>query len=127
MGLIQFLALQALDTHGGRLPMTRLTEAVGISKSRLCHIVDGMATLGWVRREPDFDDGRGIQAVLTNLGAGVLVPAVPVYAETMATLAQTPLTGQQRAELRALVDQLAQRAAAPPADRSDAEPARRIA
>ncbi|MDT5182030.1 MAG: hypothetical protein QOI29_188, partial [Mycobacterium sp.] len=45
--------------------------------SRLSHLITRLQKRGYVRREPDPDDGRYTNAVLTDAGYDIVVAAAP--------------------------------------------------
>ena len=77
--------VQLVEAPGRRLRMTELADAVLLSRSGLTRLVDRMARDGYVRREPDPGDARGVWAVLTPAGFDVL-----------RTASSTHLAGVQR-------------------------------
>ncbi|MFL6090882.1 MAG: MarR family winged helix-turn-helix transcriptional regulator [Aeromicrobium sp.] len=61
------------------LRMAELADQVALSRSRLTHTVSRLEAADVVRREPCDDDGRGVQAVLTRRGLGVLRKAADTH------------------------------------------------
>jgi len=62
-----------------RLRMAVLANALCHSRSRVTHTVSRMETAGLVDRDASPDDGRGVEAVLTDLGFQTLVEAAPTH------------------------------------------------
>lgn len=60
-----------------RLRMTELAQGAMISKSRLSHQMTRMEARSLTRREGCPNDGRGMNAVLTDHGFAVLAAAAP--------------------------------------------------
>lgn len=60
--------VQLVEAPGHRLRMTDLAETVLLSRSGLTRLVDRMCREGYLRREPDVADARGVWAVLTESG-----------------------------------------------------------
>jgi DNA-binding MarR family transcriptional regulator len=60
-----------------RVRMSVLADHVQLSRSRLSHQVDRMAKAGLVTREVCEQDGRGMYAVMTDLGWETIVAAAP--------------------------------------------------
>jgi DNA-binding MarR family transcriptional regulator len=60
--------VQLVEAPDHRLRMTDLAGAVLLSRSGLTRLVDRMVRDGYVRREPDPSDARGIWAVMTDGG-----------------------------------------------------------
>lgn len=71
--------LYQLTAGGGRMRMYELAEATLFSRTDCTRIVDRMARAGLVRRERADDDGRGVYAVLTDEGRGLLRRAAPTH------------------------------------------------
>lgn len=71
------------ETTDRRMRLADLAEAVVHSPSRLSQRVDRMTEKGLVRRERDGDDRRGVWAVLTDEGLGVLEDAAPAHVESV--------------------------------------------
>lgn len=71
--------LLELNGAGGRLRMQDLGERVVLSRTRVSRLVDGLEQMGFIRREPDPDDGRAIFAVLTTAGHDALRATAPHY------------------------------------------------
>lgn len=67
----------------GRVRMSTLAEQLVHSRSRLTHTVARMQQRGWVDRAPCSDDGRGVEAVLTEEGRSVLVAAAPGHVDSV--------------------------------------------
>ena len=66
-----------------RMRMTLLAEEVVASKSRLSHQVARLEGDGLVRREVCDSDGRGVFAVLTDLGFTRLQAAAPDHLQSV--------------------------------------------
>jgi DNA-binding MarR family transcriptional regulator len=62
-----------------RMRMSELATRTLSSRSRLSHQIDRMETAGLVERETCLSDGRGANAVLTDLGWKALVEAAPAH------------------------------------------------
>ena len=59
--------------------MAELADRVALSRSRLTHTVSRLEADGVVRREACDEDGRGVQAVLTDHGLDVLGRAADTH------------------------------------------------
>lgn len=66
-----------------RMRMSTLAERVQLSRSRLSHQIDRMTTADLVTREVCEQDGRGMFAVLTELGWDTIVAAAPDHVESV--------------------------------------------
>ena len=73
--------VQLVEAPGRRLRMTELADAVLLSRSGLTRLVDRMVRDGYVRREPDPGDARGVWAVLTQGGFDRLRTASSTHLE----------------------------------------------
>jgi DNA-binding MarR family transcriptional regulator len=60
-----------------RMRMALLAHALCHSRSRVTHTVSRMERAGLVERDPCLEDGRGVEAVLTEKGYATLVAAAP--------------------------------------------------
>ncbi len=65
------------------LRMGQLATSVRHSRSRLTHTIARMERRGLVRREPCTNDGRGVQAVLTDEGYRLLHTAAPAHVDSV--------------------------------------------
>ena len=59
--------------------MAELADRVALSRSRLTHTVTRLESAGVLRRERCDDDGRGVQAVLTDHGTQLLNQAADTH------------------------------------------------
>ncbi len=59
--------------------MAELADRVALSRSRLTHTVKRLETAGVLRRERCDEDGRGVQAVLTDRGLKLLKQAADTH------------------------------------------------
>jgi DNA-binding MarR family transcriptional regulator len=67
----------------------RISELAGLTNaelSRLSHLITRLQKRGYVRREPDPNDGRYTNAVLTDVGYKHLVAAAPGHVATVLEL-----------------------------------------
>jgi DNA-binding MarR family transcriptional regulator len=65
--------------------MAQLAAAVCHSRSRVTHTVTRMEAAGLVVRENCLEDGRGVQARMTEAGFALLEKAAPVHVEGVRT------------------------------------------
>lgn len=75
------LALWESPDH--RLRMGELAERVVYSPSRLTYLVTHLEHDGWVEKTPAASDGRGLDAVLTQLGIDTVLAATEIHQETV--------------------------------------------
>ncbi len=73
--------VQLSESPTRSLRMQELAQAVLLSKSGLTRLVDRMEAGGLVRRQPCEEDGRGIEAVLTDAGMDRLRGAAPTHVD----------------------------------------------
>ena len=104
-GITQFdyLVLSALSEARNRtLRMSDLAATANSSLSRLSHVVSRLEAKGWVRREPCPDDGRAINAVLTEEGWQKVVATAPGHVAAVRELLIGTLTEEQFKQLGAI-------------------------
>jgi DNA-binding MarR family transcriptional regulator len=71
--------VQLSEAAGRRLRMCDLAAGLHLSASGLTRRLDDLVGKGWVRREPDTQDRRVINAVLTDAGFARLAEAAPTH------------------------------------------------
>jgi DNA-binding MarR family transcriptional regulator len=94
-GITQFdyLVLSGLSEAPNRtLRMSELAATASSSLSRLSHVVSRLEARGWVRREQSADDGRFINAVLTEEGWQKVVATAPGHVAAVRVLIISTLT-----------------------------------
>ncbi|HET7689599.1 MAG TPA: MarR family transcriptional regulator [Nocardioidaceae bacterium] len=80
ISLVEYEILVRLsEAPRGRLRMAVLAHALCHSRSRVTHTVARMEKAGLVERDDCLDDGRGVEAVLTDLGEKTLAAAAPTH------------------------------------------------
>jgi DNA-binding MarR family transcriptional regulator len=67
------------ESEGGRMRMALLADAMSHSRSRVTHTITRMERAGLVHRQPCEEDGRGVEAVMTEGGRRKLVEAAPTH------------------------------------------------
>jgi len=77
-----------------------LAEYANSGLPRLSRALDRLEKRGWVRREPDPEDGRSTLAVLLPAGRETLRQATPVHERNVNRLVFEQLTTAQATELR---------------------------
>jgi DNA-binding MarR family transcriptional regulator len=75
--------VQLSEADEGRMRMNELAEAVALSRSGLCRLIDRLARGGLIERSPCPDDARGAFAVITDLGLRRLHEVSPAYVQTV--------------------------------------------
>jgi DNA-binding MarR family transcriptional regulator len=104
-GITQFdyLVLSALSEARNRtLRMSDLAATANSSLSRLSHVVSRLEAKGWVRREPCPDDGRAINAVLTEEGWQKVAATAPGHVTAVRELLIETLTKEEFEQLGAI-------------------------
>ncbi|SDT79344.1 MarR family winged helix-turn-helix transcriptional regulator [Actinoplanes derwentensis] len=71
------------DATGHRIRMGELANRLVLSPSRITYQINSMIKRGLVRKESCSEDGRGQQAVLTDLGVQTLRDAAPAHLDTV--------------------------------------------
>jgi DNA-binding MarR family transcriptional regulator len=80
LSLSEYEILVRLSEAPGRtMRMAELADRVALSRSRLTHTVTRLETGRILRRERCDDDGRGVQAVLTEDGVALLERAADTH------------------------------------------------
>jgi DNA-binding MarR family transcriptional regulator len=78
LSYIEYYALAALSERPDRtMRMSELAVLTNAELSRLSHLITRLQKRGYVQREPDPDDGRYTNAVLTDTGYDLVVAAAP--------------------------------------------------
>jgi DNA-binding MarR family transcriptional regulator len=67
------------EAEGRRMRMALLADAMSHSRSRVTHTIARMERAGLVRRAAAESDGRGVEAVMTDLGHDKLTEAAPTH------------------------------------------------
>jgi DNA-binding MarR family transcriptional regulator len=89
--------LSMMPRHTQR--MRDLADNTASTVSRLSNVVSRLEKRGWVRREPDPDDGRSTFAVLTATGLATVEAAAPRHTAEVRRLVFDPLTKAQHRQL----------------------------
>lgn len=98
--LFDYLTLSHLsEAPNRRLRLSQLAFLANGSLSRLSNVVTRFEKRGWMRREPDPDDGRYTTAVLTDAGLEVVRAAAPVHVRTVREVALDPLSASDQQAL----------------------------
>lgn len=99
----EYGVLAALSESTSRtLPMSRLAGFANGSQSRLSHAVRRLEERGWVERHPSPDNGRVIEAHLTDAGWDAIVAAAPAHVNEARRLVIDALTPEQVGQLAAI-------------------------
>jgi DNA-binding MarR family transcriptional regulator len=94
------------EAPDGQLGLTKLARRMGISKSRLSHLVDRAREHGWVERIPDPVGRRIVLARLTSAGKDALQAAAPLQLACVRSRFLDRLTPAQVEQLREISEAL---------------------
>jgi DNA-binding MarR family transcriptional regulator len=96
LSLFGYLVMAGLSEAPGRtLPMSHLAILANGSLSRLSHAVSNLERRGWVRRCPSAENGRVINATLTDEGYQKVVTTAPGHVATVRRLVLDTLNEDQ--------------------------------
>jgi DNA-binding MarR family transcriptional regulator len=93
--------------------MSGLAVLTNAELSRLSHLITRLQKRGFVRREPDPNDGRYTNAVLTDAGYDVVVAAAPGHVAAVRELVIDALDDTALAALRNSAERINARIDAP--------------
>ena len=103
LNLFEYLVVSALSMTPERsLHMRDLAALTESSLSRLSNVVKRLEERGWVRREPDPEDGRSTIAMLTDKGLTGVTQAAPGHVDCVRHYVIDPLSAAQVRSLRAI-------------------------
>jgi DNA-binding MarR family transcriptional regulator len=101
LSYIEYYALAGLSERPDRtMRMSELAVLTNAELSRLSHLITRLQNRGYVRREPDPDDGRYTNAVLTDAGYDIVVAAAPGHVAAVRELVIDALDDTALAALR---------------------------
>jgi DNA-binding MarR family transcriptional regulator len=110
ISLFEYLVLSALSmSHDRCLRMSDLAQHVNGSVSRLSNVAKRLEQRGWISRAPSAENGRYIEATLTEEGMAVVEQAAPGHVAAVRHLVFEALTPDQRTQLRDIGRQIARR------------------
>jgi len=103
LSLGQFDILATLRRQpDGRLTPTQLMRSVMLSSGGMTNRLDRLEEAGWIRREPDPDDRRGVVVGLTRKGRELIDAATATrFAEAKASL--PPFDANEMREMKRLL------------------------
>ncbi|MGC4806108.1 MarR family winged helix-turn-helix transcriptional regulator [Micromonospora sp. DT233] len=108
MSFFEYLVLSALSMSPGRcLRMSELAQHVNGSVTRLSNVAKRLEERGWIRRAPSADNGRYIEATLTDAGMTVVEQAAPGHVEAVRRYVFDALRPDQVTALRDIGRQIA--------------------
>lgn len=104
----EYLVLAALSmSPGRRLRMSELAQHVNGSGSRLSNVAKRLENRGWITRMPSAENGRFIEATLTDAGMALVERAAPGHVETVRRCVFDALRPDQVTGLRDIGRQIA--------------------
>jgi DNA-binding MarR family transcriptional regulator len=104
----EYMVLACLSEAPARtLRMSDLAVVANGSLSRLSHVVKRLEKRDWVRRTPCQEDGRYINATLTDSGHTKLVQSAPGHLNIVRALVVDALTPDQIEEIAAISARIA--------------------
>lgn len=87
VGLTEFRALALVSQASDKeLRVNDLAQRVGLNQSSATRLVSRLEAKGYVRRDACADDGRGVYAVITEQGEGLVHSVRPPYEDRISEL-----------------------------------------
>ncbi|MER6266806.1 MarR family transcriptional regulator [Streptomyces sp900105755] len=99
-----------------RIRMSELAALADTELSRLSHMIGRLEKRALVRREPDPDNGRYTQAILTDAGFAHLTEAAPGHVGRVRDLFVDALTPEELGMLHRIADKVLSRIEGPSAE-----------
>jgi len=87
------------EAPGRTVRISQLAAATNGSLSRLSHLISRLEARGWARREPNAEDRRYTNAILTDAGYAKLAGAAPQQLEIVRDLVIDVLTPDELRQL----------------------------
>ena len=110
LSFIEYHALARLSEEPKRtLRMSQLAAVTNASLSRLSHLIKRLERRNLVRREPDPDDGRYTNAILTPAGWELLVASAPAHVAKVRELLIDALSPAELRHLRTASERIIER------------------
>lgn len=101
LSFIEYHALARLsESPGHTMRMSELAEVTNASLSRLSHLIKRLESRNLVRREPDPNDGRYTNAILTRAGLRLLTASAPAHVAKVRELVIDALSPAELRQLR---------------------------
>ncbi len=98
------LLVELSEAPGRTLRMSELAASSQASRSRITHAVGRLVERGWVTRSGCPEDGRGLQATLTEAGFQALANAAAGHVEHVRSTVFDRLRREQVEQLRAICE-----------------------
>jgi DNA-binding MarR family transcriptional regulator len=110
LSFVEYHALARLSENPGHtMRMSELAEVTDASLSRLSHLIKRLERRDLVRREPDPDDGRYTNAILTEAGLRLLVASAPAHVAKVRDLVIDALSPAELRHLRTASERIVER------------------
>ena len=110
LSFIEYHALARLSENPGHtMRMSELAEVTNASLSRLSHLIKRLELRNLVTREPDPDDGRYTNAILTQAGLRLLTASAPAHVAKVRELVIDALSPAELCQLRRASERILQR------------------
>ena len=110
LSFIEYHALARLSENpGNTMRMSELAEVTDASLSRLSHLIKRLELRNLVRREPDPNDGRYTNAILTRAGLRLLTASAPAHVAKVRDLVIDALTLAELRQLRTASERILER------------------
>jgi DNA-binding MarR family transcriptional regulator len=110
LSLFEYFVLSNLSMSDRRTArMSELAYVVNGSQSRLSNVVKRLEERGLVRREPSPENGRHINAILTDEGFEVVLQAAPGHVAAVRHFVFDALAPEQTAQLHEIGDRILER------------------
>lgn len=110
LSFLEYHALARLSENpGNTMRMSELAEVTNASLSRLSHLIKRLELRQLVRREPDPNDGRYTNAILTRAGLRLLTASAPAHVAKVRELVIDALTPAELRQLRTASERILQR------------------
>ncbi|MEU8222974.1 MarR family transcriptional regulator [Kribbella sp. NPDC048915] len=107
LSFLEYYVLAGLsDQPDHAMRLSQLAVLANSELSRLSHLMRRLEKRGLVRREPDPEDGRFTNAILTEAGYEELVKAAPGHVERVRQLVFDPLSETDQRALRRVLNKL---------------------
>jgi DNA-binding MarR family transcriptional regulator len=117
LSFVEYHTLAMLSERADHtLRMSELADLTNASLSRLSHLVKRLEQRGLVRREPDPDNGRFTNAILTEQGYATLVEAAPAHVAKVRELVIDAVTPVQLRHFAAGAERIIERIDRSPTD-----------
>ncbi|RJS94054.1 MarR family winged helix-turn-helix transcriptional regulator [Salinisphaera sp. Q1T1-3] len=100
----EYAVMLLLEAHE-KLWQSQIAEALGLDRTTVTYLVDGLETHGWAARERDPNDRRAYVISLTAAGQQTLVDIGPAVQRAKAEML-APLNDTEQEQLRALLVRL---------------------